>query len=169
MLLESFNIGSVEITWDYGGTPQILTPEFGGVSVNITSSEADVMRGGHGNTPVDQVTQGINATMTFNLSEPTKERLALFLGATLDVDEVHVKNVVGCSIRELSKAVMLKPLCNGVATTDMALWRYLPLVTPPKWRSAETFDDEGQIVYAAECQVFPDDNNDVYVIGQNTV
>ena len=158
MALENIitHIASAEVTWDFGGTPVVLTPAMGGVTLKSAQSVVEVKQDGEGDAPIDHVTKGKVASLDMNLSAMDLDRIVLAAyGCTLSTLEHHMSNKVGNSLRAEAKVVLIKPLVDGIASTDETSWITIPLCSPPVETLELVMDDENQKTWACTMFMYP--------------
>lgn len=164
------DIGSAELTFDSGGTPQVLTPSFGGIKITDTLETAEVKEDGQGDAPVGNVTKGRIVKIEFPATRSTIAQLTtlLFGSAVTTTNELVVSNDVGNDLSDSAVEVLIKPLINNAPSTVEAEWIHIPKCSPPIEKFELTFDNENQRVFMCEMQAYPDASGVLINYGQET-
>jgi len=148
--------GPVQVVWDYGGTPLILNPVLGTVSLTTTDSVSDVQEEGWGETPVDAVFTGTVVELQVPMARSALQQLIdLLEGVESGAGPCTAifKAKAGCAMYENAKQVVLKPLCDNEPDADTCTWILLYKCFP--YRTFELgFDREGQRVHMVVFKVF---------------
>lgn len=151
---------------DEGGT-------HGGCRFRINQEARSSFRDKTGTMPYDQIVVGTTVEVMANLTGMSVEQFAEILpGATLSTGptkkRIDIKSAVGRSMRDNAKELILKPIVDGVATTDEQQWITLSKAHPlPDIDLA--FDMENQRVWAVTFAAFDDLTTEVIAkIGTNT-
>ena len=169
------DIGPCVVIWDYDmfnvGTPTCLGPYLGTVSLRMVDSVSDVQEEGYGDAPVDGVFAGTVMELDVPMARSTLDELLATIGygsmgvkeyipetapftPVADADVLKLKNMAGCAMYELAKAILIAPVCNNVPDTDESSWIMLFKCHP--WRDFElTFDRSGQRIHMVKFKVFP--------------
>lgn len=121
------DISAGEVIWGYGESTQMsLYPYFGAISLVGSDEVHNVEEEGQGAAPVDAVFGGMTMTLTVPMARSTLQQLREVLSAGNIVgDEVPLRNKAGCATRADAKAVVIKPMCDGVADNTKSKWIHL--------------------------------------------
>jgi len=119
--------GPCEIIWGYGESGALyLGDYFGQVILGETTETSPIETEANGNAAVDAIFIGAGMTLDVPLTRPALAALEAVLMATKKTvggsDYLEIPNPVGCSLYDLSKSVVIKPLCNGVVDPDPSTW-----------------------------------------------
>jgi len=147
--------GPVQVVWDYGGTPLVLNPVLGTVTLRATDSVSDVQEEGWGETPVDAVFTGTVVELEVPMTRSTLDQLTSLLeGVESGAGGIAIfKAKAGCDMYANAKQVVLKPLCDNQPDSDTSHWILLYKCFP--YRTFELgFDREGQRVHMVVFKVF---------------
>lgn len=171
------DVGPCVAIWDYNqfaaGTPICLGPYLGTVSLRMTDSVSDVQEEGYGDAPVDAVFAG----SVVELDIPMSRNILAQLNATIaygemgenyyidqagvaqaDANVIKLKNMAGCDMYTLAKAILIAPICNNVPDTDPHTWTMLYKCHP--YRDFElTWDRSGQRIHMVKFKVFPNQDS----------
>jgi len=173
------DIGPCVAIWAYNmfaaGDPICLGPYLGTVSLRMVDSVSDVQEEGYGDAPVDGVFAGSVIELDIPMARNTLDQLEATIGygsmgskayiddstppvAVPDADTLMLKNMAGCDMYELAKAILIAPVCNNVPDTDPASWIMLFKCHP--YRDFElTFDRSGQRIHMVKFKVFPNQDS----------
>jgi hypothetical protein len=130
----------------------------GGVKFKFTEDSKPVNEDQKGVTNVDEIKVGVSACeVEVPLTRSTLAQLAKVIGGATQnpTTKLSVSNEVGVSMYEGAALLILKPIVNGVASTNTADWLNIPKAYP-KVDFEITFDNEGQRVYKTTFKGFPD-------------
>jgi hypothetical protein len=116
--------GPCEIIWNYGESGALsLGDFFGQVIFNMANEFSPIETEAQGNAMVDAVFLGASATLDVPMTRSPLEALEdVLMAVDIGDDIIHVKNPAGCSLYDLARQIVIKPLCNGVADVDPANW-----------------------------------------------
>lgn len=150
------DIGPCQVVWDYGGTPVNLAPFLGKVALSMKDSVSKVFEEGYGDAAVDAVFAGSVMELTIPMTRSTLAQLnTVWPGSALSGNVLTLRNKCGTDMYVDAKAVVIKPMKDGVVSTTHSEWTHLYKVHP--YREFEIgFDRSGQRVLACKCLVFPD-------------
>ena len=154
------DIGPCEVTWDYGGTPVIITPYLGKVKLRMTDTVTDVHKEGEGAAAIDAYFGGSTMELEIPMARSTLVQLAQTIGygamGTLSPagTVLTLHNVAGFDLYTLAKQIVIKPICNNVPDTNMRHWVTLFKCHP--YRDYELgFDRDGERIHMVKFKVFP--------------
>ena len=117
------DMGAAEVIWGYGESDAIvLTPHLGRISLKDTMASKDIQEEAFGDNPVDAVATGRPIEVSVPMTRSTLEQLEAVLHGTLLGDVLTVTAFVGCAMYDDSKAMLIKPMCDGVASVDHKEW-----------------------------------------------
>jgi hypothetical protein len=156
--------GPCRIIYGYGESAALdLGDYFGQVNLawetHVSNIEVEAM----GDTPVDAIFTGMEASLEVPLTRPALDVLEAVLMGELITESggnkyLKLKNPSGCSLKDLSKALVLKPLCNGVVDPDPANWVYIPYAVPIP-AGALVFDRATQRTFPVKFLIFASDES----------
>jgi hypothetical protein len=116
-------MGAAEVIYGYGESDAlILTPHLGRIALKDTMSSKDIQEEGFGENAVDAVATGRLVEVSIPMTRSTLEQLELVLHGTLQSTVLKVTAFVGCQMYEDSRAMLIKPLCDNIASLDPAEW-----------------------------------------------
>lgn len=135
----------------------------GGVRFSYKTAAAPVMEDSKGVTPQDMVFVGIEeCQVTVPLGRVTLQKLSSVLpgttysaGASGEDNLLYGHDHVGYSGADNAMSLILKPIVNGVASTDSQEWLHLPKCAPMIADSEITYDESGQRVFNVRFVSFP--------------
>jgi len=171
------DIGPCVAIWDYNqfaaGSPVCLGPYLGTVSLRMTDSVSDVQEENYGDAPVDAVFAGTVVELDIPMARNSRAQLNTTIaygemGENYYVDSAGVKqadanviklrNMAGCDMYTLARAILIAPVCNNVPDTDPHTWTMLYKCHP--YREFElTWDRSGQRVHMVKFKVFPNQDS----------
>lgn len=146
------DLGPCEVSWNNN----VIGVTYGGVKVKVDDDDADIKEDGNGSAPVDAVFTGRKfSEIEVPLTRFTLAQLdAIFHGASASGNALVISNVVGESMYDSSKELLLKPLVNDVASIDSTEWIKL-YKTFPRAKMELTYDNQNQRVAKFAFRVFP--------------
>ena len=120
------DMGPCELYWGYGDSDMAaLGRTLGGVKVAMETNAADILEDQAGDAPVNAVLTGSILTVEATMTRLSVTQLARILNAEVeghDDDVIPIENQVGCDLYDVSKALLLVPLCGNEPSTDPATW-----------------------------------------------
>ena len=120
------DISSAEIVWGYGESgPTTLSPFFGAVNLSMAETMNDVQEEAHGDAPVDSVKGGLVMELTCPMARSSLDQLKIALDGPLTGNEIAITNKAGCNVRDRAKAIVIKPMCDGVPNPTRSTWIHL--------------------------------------------
>ena len=148
------DISSAEIVWGYGESGALtLSPFFGAVNLSMTETMNDVQEEAHGDAPVDSVKGGLVIELSAPMARSSLEQLQVALDGPLVGNAVYIINKAGCNVRDRAKAIVIKPMCNGVPNNTKSTWIHLFHCFP--FRSIElVYDRSTQRIFNVVFKVF---------------
>ncbi len=178
MALETIwnDIGPCELTYKsnvLGAT--VANPEggtHGGAIFRLTTETAESYRDKEGSNPHDSTVRGTMAEIEANLTGMAVDQLAVLVpGSSLSSGStskrLDIKGGAGYSLRDNAGVLYLKPIINGVATTDETQWIKVSLAHPKPGPIELAFDMETQRVYKVIFMAFPDSSGVIAQIGKD--
>jgi hypothetical protein len=128
----------------------------GGVKFKFTEESKPVNEDQKGVTNVDEIKVGFSACeVEVPMTRSTLGKLSTVIsGSSYTTTRLRVNNQVGVSMYDNAALLVLKPLINGVASTDTKDWLNIPKAYP-KIDFELVFDNEGQRVYKTIFKGFP--------------
>jgi hypothetical protein len=162
------DIGAVEITYKAAVQPDT----FGGARYKLGIETAPSLRDKHGSHPVDEIVIGTPVDFETDLAVGTLEQLAdLMPGTTLGTGTVKkslkFKSAVGYSLKANAGELIMKPIVDGVPTTDQSLWIKAPKAHP-KINADIVRDNKTQSSYKVQWVTFPDDDGVYATMGADS-
>ena len=149
------DIGPCEFVWDYGGTGLKLSPFLGKVELSMKDSIQKVYEEGMGDAAVDAVYSGSVLELTVPMTRSTLAQLqAVRPGSTIAGSVKTLINKAGTDMYVNAKAVVIKPMRDGVVSTVHSEWIELFKVHPYR-EFAIGFERSGQRVFSIKFLVFP--------------
>lgn len=162
----SGDLGPCQVIWNGA----VVGPTQGGVKVKIDMKSVEIKEDGYGVAAVDAVFTGMEvADIEIPLTRFTLAQLDVL---TQDADLVGsvliVANPVGTAMYALSKALILKPLVNNVASAVTTEWiTFLKAYPTAKWEIG--YDNAGQRIYKVLFKIFVCQDspniNDIFKLG----
>ncbi len=133
----------------------------GGVRVRATIEKADAFKDKRGRNPVDSIVVGTVTEVEVLLTDLTLTQMAAVTpGAVMSGNRFVLSTAVGTSARDGAQVLILKPIINGIKTTDESKWLNFPLAYP--FVDAEmVFTNEDQQIWKCTFQIFEDEATDV--------
>lgn len=162
----SGDLGPCLVEWNGAA----VGPTQGGVKVKVDMKSVEIKEDGYGVAAVDAVFIGMEvADIEIPLTRFTLAELdVLTQDADLAASVLTVANPVGTAMYALSKALVLKPLVNNVASAVTTQWlTFFKTYPMAKWEIG--YDNAGQRIYKVAFKVFvcvdSPNINDVFKIG----
>lgn len=158
------DLGPCVVVWDgrrIDGTPIEFHKTFGGVFFRYEELQVPVKRDQAGETEVSAVTTGVtNPELEVPLTQEDCGRLQKCFansvaGATLGNDYLKVSNPVGVDIFPYARQVIVKPISNGVVSTDEGEWLYIHKAFP-RITMEQGYDNSGQRTVKVMFKGYPD-------------
>ena len=149
------DMGPVEIVWAYGESDEkTLSPFLGTVALRLEDSIQNIEEEGFGGTAVDAVITGSEAELEAPMTRNTLAQLAVITHGEIDeFGNLHVPAFVGCSMRDLARPIVIKPVCNNVVDADVDHWIKIHEAYPYRSFSLE-FSRDAQRTHLAKFKVF---------------
>lgn len=156
------DIGPCEVTWDYGDTNLVITPYLGKVSLRMADVVTDVHIDGQGVAPIESFFEGATLELEVPMARSTLSQLANTIGyrdlGTPASNQLTLHNVAGIEMMTYAKAIVIKPLCNGVPDANPNHWTIIYKCHP--YRDFELcWDRNGQRVHMVKFKVFPNQDS----------
>lgn len=149
------DMGPVEVIWAYGESEEIaLSPFLGPINLTLEDEKQNIEEEFFGSTAVDAVVTGSSCELEVPMTRNTLEQLAIITNGSLDAfGNLHVPAFVGCSMRDLARPIMLKPVCDGAPSVNPEEWIYIFSAYP--YRSFTlSFSRDEQRTHVAKFAVF---------------
>jgi hypothetical protein len=145
--------------WGYGESAAInLGPFLGATIYRGETAVSDINEERFGNAAVDAITIGTTATLELRMTRSTLDQLDEVLGAGgvqgHGANEyIKMKNQVLCEMYDIAKAIVIKPICDNVVSTDPAEWTEIYKAYPVTgWEL--TWDKDTQRVFPIKFKLF---------------
>lgn len=120
------DISAADVVWGYGESGQMsLGAVLGTVSLSGTETMNDVFEEAQADAPVDSVKGGLVMLLTVPMARSTLEQLKVALDGPLVGNAIYLTNKAGCNVRDRAKAIVIKPVCNGVPNPNHSTWIHL--------------------------------------------
>ena len=151
--------GPCEVWYGVKAAEAILGPYFETVSMRTTTESSDVFESAFGKTPVDSIMCGYGeTTVTVPFTRLSLANLAIVIpGASVSGSGfiAQAQDAIGRSEYDSSKSLILKPIVNGVPSTDVSEWLQFDHAYPNVDMEI-VYDNEGQRVFNVIFKCFPD-------------
>lgn len=152
------DMGPCEIVFKYGETDALnLGPFLGATLFKGETNVQDIQEERYGDAAVDAIMTGTIATLECRMTRSTLEQLdevlnaGGILGSTTEY--IKLKNQLGCEMYDIAYAVVIKPICDNVVSTDCSEWVHIYKAFPvPGWEL--TWDRSTQRVFPIKFKVF---------------
>ncbi len=161
------DLGPCLVVWDgrkvNAATPAgglVFEKTFGGVFFRYEELQAPIQRDQAGLTHVDDVTTGVvNPELEVPLTQEEIAKLVkCFANSVKIANTMRVSNPVGEAVYVLSRQVIVKPVVNGVASTNTAEWLYIHRAFP-RITMEQAYDNSGQRTVKVIFKGYPDDES----------
>jgi hypothetical protein len=162
------DIGPVALS--FKGT--VLPDTAGGARYRHSIETVQSFRDKHGNRPVNEIVVGTPIDFEADLAIETIDAFASLLpGVTLGTGTVkkalQIKSAVGYDMLANAGELIVKPIVDGVATTDESLWLKFPKAHP-KVNFDVVRDLKSQSTYKVAFVTFPDDDGVYATMGADS-
>lgn len=150
--------GPCEIIWNYGESAALyLGDYFGQVILGMETNTSNIEVEKYGDAAVDAIFTGAVMTLEIPLTRSALAALAAMFMTTVktsgDHEYLEIVNPSGCSLYDLAKEIVIKPICNGVVDTDPATWIRLFKCHPVPGMNL-VFDRSTQRIFPTKFLVF---------------
>lgn len=150
------DMGPCEIVWGYGESGAInLGPFLGATTFTGETTVNDIQEERYGEAAVDAIMSGTVANLELRMTRSTYEQLAEVLNDSeyAGGDVLTLRNQLGCEMYDISKAVVIKPICDNEVSTDPTEWVEIFHAFPvPGWEL--TWDRSTQRVFPITFKIF---------------
>lgn len=153
------DMGPCEVVWKYGESDALnLGPFLGATVFKGETSVSDIQEERYGDAAVDAIMIGTVATLELRMTRSTLDQLneVLNAGGVLgsgDYEYIKLKNQLGCEMYDLAQAVVIKPICDNIVSTDPSEWVHIYKAFPvPGWEL--TWDRSTQRVFPIKFKIF---------------
>lgn len=153
------DIGPCEIVWGYGESSAIYLGEyFGGVKLTMETGVQDVKEASKGEAAVDAVFTGSIMSLEVPMTRSTLEQLneVLLAGGIQGHgtrEYLKILNAIGCDLYSLARALVIKPICGNVVSTDCSEWIHIFKAYPVPAMDL-TFDVSTQRTFPVKFKIF---------------
>jgi hypothetical protein len=153
------DIGPCEIVWNYGESAALYLGKYlGQVKLGMETNAQDVLEEQNGDAAVNAVFTGSIMSLEIPLTRSTLAQLQVALNTDAPVTSgdhqyLKLKNQVGCDLYALAKAIVIKPICDGVVSIDPAEWIHLYKCHPIPGMDL-SFDKATQRIFPTKFKVF---------------
>jgi hypothetical protein len=148
-------MGPCEIVWNYGESGAInLGPFLGATTFTGETAVENIEEERYGQAAVDAIMTGTAVSLELSMTRSTYEQLTEVLNAQYSSgDTLRLRNQLGCEMYEDAKQLVIKPICDGVVSTDPSEWVHIYHAYPvPKWEL--TWDRSTQRIFPITFMVF---------------
>lgn len=167
----SLELGPCQVLFGTAGAEADLGKTEGGVVVTFATDVVDLASDQYGTTPEDQVVSGQKATIACPLADITLANLAIALNQTKKTSGadsgIAGVNLVGTKLSTKAKSLLLKKYVNGSVSSDTQDHLRFPEAAPVG-NFDYSFTKDGQRVIALTLTAYPDDDNYLYFLGDET-
>ena len=149
------DMGPCEVVWGYGESGAMnLGPFLGATLYKGETHIADILEERYGDAAVDAIMIGTVATLELRMTRSTLAQLDEILSAGYTSGQVlTLKNQLGCEMYDISKAVVIKPICDNAVSIEPSEWVHIYKAFPvPSWDL--TWDKSTQRVFPIMFKVF---------------
>lgn len=123
MSLPIKDLGPCSVTWDPDGTPLELGPTTGGVKFSDEPKYKQINTDQHGETPVDAIFTGRDVQVVVPMTLSSLAQLEKVIAASVKgTSNLKVSSPVGTSMFSSAKALLIKPMTNGAASSTESEW-----------------------------------------------
>ena len=146
------DLGPCEVTFD--GVS--LGSTFGGVIFRHTEESRPVREDQQGVTNVDELKVGVSCEIEVPLTRTSLGQLSKVIGnSTYTGSKLEVGVVVGQSLLDAAKVLIIKPIIDSVVSTDSKTWLTV-YKAYPRVDLEVNYNYENQRVYKVIFKAFPD-------------
>lgn len=146
--------GPCEIVWGYGESDAAyLGKTLGDVKITMETNASDINEDQAGDAAMDAVLTGSVMTVEVPLTRLSHEQLARVLNTVESGGVIPIENQIGCSLYNLAKALVIKPLCGNVISTNPSEWIHL-YKTYPVVGLDLTYNKDTQRIFPVKFKVF---------------
>jgi hypothetical protein len=122
--------GPCEIIWNYGESGALYLGDYlGQVILSEETGVSNIEVEKYGDAAVDAIFTGAVVTLEIPMTRPALAALSAVLMGDLvtsgDHQYLEIPNPAGCSLYDLARDIVIKPICNGVVDVDPANWIHL--------------------------------------------
>lgn len=167
----ALELGPCMVRFGIAGAEADLGKTVGGVVVTFATDIVDLLSDQSGTTPEDQVISGQKATIVCPLADITLANLATALNQSMKTigsdSGIAGVNIVGTKLSTKAKSLLLKKYVDGAASIDSQDWLRFPEAAP-QGNFDYNFTKDGQRVINLTLTAFPDNDNILYYLGDET-
>lgn len=160
--------GPCEMVWGYGDSDAAyLGKTLDGVNVKMEPTVSDINEDQAGDAAVNAVLTGATCEIEANLTRLSLEELRRLFDEEEIAGEpcvVPIRNPVGCDLYSKAKALVIKPTCGGVISTNPCEWVEFYLAVPIAGLDL-TFDKDTQRVFPVKFKCFPAQDSSEGIVG----
>lgn len=143
----------------------------GGVVVTFATDIVDLTSDQYGTAPEDQVVSGQKATIACPLADISLDNLAIALNQSnkaIGADSgVAGSNIVGTKLSTKAQSLLLKKYVDGSVSADTQDHLRFPKAAP-SGNFDYSFTKDGQRIITLTLTAYPDDDNYLYFLGDET-
>lgn len=169
----ALDLGPCRAYYGTAGSEADVGKTQGGVRITFSEDVADLMSDQYGTQPEDQVITGTGAEIVIPMADYTLANLATALSQsvlTLGADSgISGEPKVGTkkATPTTGKSLLLKKYVDGAISADTQNWIRFPIASPIG-NFELAFDGSTQRIIETTFRAFPDANNRLYFIGDET-
>jgi hypothetical protein len=165
---EDMELGPCAVYFGAEGAEVDLGRTEGGVRVAFTTDVGDLSSDQWGTQPEDGVFTGQGVTVTVPLAEYTLDNLAIALNMTVIGDAlIEGERLVGTKLSDIAQSLLLREYVDGAVSMDAENAMRFP-VAAPVGSPEILFSKSDQRIIEVEFKCFPDSNDILYYIGDES-
>ena len=146
--------GPAEIVWGYGESDSAyLGHTLGDIKVVMETKSSDINEDQAGDAAVDAILTGSAFTIEVPLTRLSVAELARVLNTVASGCVIPIENQIGCSLYNLAKELVIKPLCGNVISTNTCEWIHLYKTYPIAGLDL-TYNLDTQRIFPVKFKVF---------------
>lgn len=122
------DMGPCEIVWGYGESGALYLGKYlGDVKLTQETNVTDILEEQNGDAAVNAIFTGSVMSLEIPMTRSTLVQLneVLLAGGVQtsgSVEYLKILNHVSCDMYSLAKSIVIKPICDGVVSTDPSEW-----------------------------------------------
>ena len=146
--------GPCVMVWGFGESDAAyLGKTLGDVKLGMETNVSDINEDQAGDAAVNAILTGSIITLEVPLTRLSVRELARVLNVEESGCVVPIQNQVGCDLYSLAKALVIKPICGNVISTNPCEWIHL-FKTYPVAGLDLTFNKDTQRIFPVKFKVF---------------
>ena len=121
-----FDKGPCEIVWGYGESDAAyLGKSLGDTKITLETGSSDINEDQAGDAAVNAILTGSNLKIEVPLTRLSVAQLARILNTVASGNVIPIENQIGCDLYALAKALVVKPLCGNLISTEPRRWLHV--------------------------------------------